>query len=500
MKYNKIIYFIFLYFLFTCICSVWGQGIPIESIDSSKIGASVTVAGRIVNMVPPASPGVPYTLFVSDGKSTIGVLIEQQTYDQLPGKDQIKINAQIQVAGTVVAYQNSFNIHVKSPQDVQPAVQNPPVSTSSQLSNPQSASSPPALPGILTPGQVNDSHIGQIVNVQGMVQMFEPTWNERQPNTVVLQDAMGMTVRAVYWKPVADVLGQDRIPKSGQLLRVKGQVNKFRDYLQVIVNSAADIIDVNAPVAQGAVPVSLDSLTRDYLNKQVKIQGKVTNIRPSWKQTAPDIITISDGKVEINVVYWADVKSKIPPQHLPDIGKLMQVEGWVDEYMNAMQVKVDNPYKIISLSGSYGGTVEPTRPAITPSSTLPSAPEVRASASAPSFLSTLTPEASGVKGPGFYKIDQAQRIIKGPPPHPHVLLFSSSIPDILAGDPQFVRLSNKAVFVWLDIRESSQIAGQLGVSGEPVWIFYDATGMEQGRFTQFLTPSQIEQQLSLIVK
>jgi DNA/RNA endonuclease YhcR with UshA esterase domain len=503
MKYNNIIYFIFLYFLFTCYCSVSGQVIPIESIDSSKIGASVTVAGRIVNMVPPASPGMPYTLFLSDGKGTIGVLIEQQIYDQLSGRDQIKMNAQIQVAGTVVAYQNSFNIQVKSARDVQIALQDQPVAGSSQPSGAPPVSPPPTLSGILTPGQVNDSHIGQIVNVQGVVQKFEPTWNERQPNTVTLQDALGVTVRVVYWKPVADVLGQERTPKAGQLLRVRGQVNKFREFLQIMINNAADIIDVNAPGTQSADSVPLGSITRDFLNKQVKIQGTVTNIRPSWKETAPDIVTITDGAAEVNVVYWADVKSKIPPQHLPDMGKVMQIEGWVDEYRNAMQVKVDNPYKIISVGGSSTAAAVSSVSAGSTASPAPSTPMAAASgasSASPPFLSTLTPATSEVQGPGFYKIDQAQRIIKGPPTQPHVLLFSSSIPDILARDPQFLRLSTRAVFVWLDIKESSHIAGQLRVSGEPTWIFYDATGMEQGRFTQFLTPSQIEQQLSLIVK
>lgn len=426
----------------------------------------------------------------------------------------------------------------------------------------------PNLPqGVLSPGQVNKDSVGQVLTVQGLVVKFEPTWNERYPNSVYLRDASGNTLHVVYWKQVEDAIGPERVPKPGQLLRVKGQINEFRGEINLSVTVPEDIVDAGSDVDEKVPTIPMNVISKDHLNQVVKIRGKVVNIRPSWKPTAPDIITLSDGgDVTVSVVYWSDVKDRLQPQDLPEVGKLLLVEGWVDVYRDQIQVKVDNPYKLKCVGGTastpasngfvdpapasstpqatqmasanpnaltnppassqpapfgYSNPFAPPRNAPSPSKQMSNAPNVNSQVNPPGISSQPVSNPPGnpasdfpvtkppliqsaqpqtPKGPGFYTIDKAPQMIKGPPSRPHVLFFTSQENDPYSKDPQFLELSTKAVFVWIDIHESAHIAAQLKVATDPTWIYYDANGFEKARNTGNLTPAQLARSLTLIAR
>ena len=110
--------------------------------------------------------------------------------------------------------------------------------------------------------------------------------------------------------------------------------------------------------------------------------------------------------------------------------------------------------------------------------------------------------SSSPNAPVFHPIDQAFDIITGPPPKPHVLLFTSDSAPVdknsLEKDPGIRQLSGSVVFVWADLYESGHIADQLGVTQTPTWIFYDAQGTEKTRANGNLTSVQIQQYVALI--
>ncbi|MBN1901731.1 hypothetical protein JW926_10450 [Candidatus Sumerlaeota bacterium] len=253
----------------------------------------------------------------------------------------------------------------------------------------------PKLPdGVLTPGEVTKNLVGKVVTVQGMVVKFEPTWNERYPNTVYLRDAAGNSLRALYWKNIEGALGPEQTPKPGQLLRVKGQINEFRGDINLSITAPGDIVDVGSEM-EVKIPVTpLNAISKDKLNQIVLIQGKVLSIRPSWKPTAPDIVTLSDDEdVHVSVVYWSDVKERLQPQDIPEVGKIFQVEGWVDIYRDQIQVKVDNPYKLKRI----GGSPAPQVAAVTPDAAAGDAPAAATGASSNNSLIAALNPGSGIQ-------------------------------------------------------------------------------------------------------
>lgn len=63
--------------------------------------------------------------------------------------------------------------------------------------------------------------------------------------------------------------------------------------------------------------------------------------------------------------------------------------------------------------------------------------------------------------------------------------------DALRNDPEFQSLTNRAIFTWVDVVESPQVAQSLGVFRSPTWILYDNQGIEKGRAEKALTAAEL---------
>ncbi len=99
---------------------------------------------------------------------------------------------------------------------------------------------------------------------------------------------------------------------------------------------------------------------------------------------------------------------------------------------------------------------------------------------------------------GFVSLAEARRLAAGPPPRPILLYFHLDGPkpcadqvEKLRGDASFATLAQQAAFAWVDIRQSPQLAQQLGVYRVPTWVLYNSREQEIGRVTGVLTPEQL---------
>ncbi len=366
---------------------------PIRSINAGTIGQRVTISGRIVSVIPPTSERAPYSIYVTDETETLRVVVWRDVFDRIPVRDRIKSDARVRITGKIKEHRHNLNLYINSPNDV--------VILGAGASNippaPQRVSAP--LPsGVLSPGKVNSSMLAKTVTVQGSVREYKPAWSERAPNSILLADDTG-SLRVVYWGEVAKALGAARTPKPGQTLRIRGKVSEFRGRLQLKVKSASDIRSASAqppqqkvsvsfptpaikptpvlilPGAEGSernpITVAPSKLNNTYIGKYVKMRGKVVDLNPSWKPTAPNTITLSDGIGSVAIVYWSDVAGKLTPEQEPDIGKAFLVEGKVAEYRGKIQVKLNDPSKLVALSPHRSASVArpgkaSTTPEITP--------------------------------------------------------------------------------------------------------------------------------------
>jgi len=341
--------------------------IPINTIDQKMIDQIVTVGGRIVSILAPRSEQAPYSLYLTDNTESIRVVVWKNVYDALTIKEQLKAGAKIFVTGTVRDYRGNLNIYVNAPTDIR--MMDSGVGSVKDETAKTSAITPvpvaPAPAGILSPGQVNASMLERTVTVQGVVKSYAVARNERSPYSVDLKNDTGV-LRVVYWSDVSKLL--NFTPAPGQTLRITGQVSEYRGNLQLRVRNAAGVKQVEigvvapagtpapsplpgvaTPASQVVAPsqiLSPGSITKESIGKTVKVKGKIVNIRPSWMETAPNTVSISDGSGTIDIVYWPDIDAKLTAEQKPVVGKTVIVEGEVSEFRGKLQVRVKSPDKI----------------------------------------------------------------------------------------------------------------------------------------------------------
>jgi DNA/RNA endonuclease YhcR with UshA esterase domain len=358
--------------------------IPINTIDQKIIDQIVTVGGRIVSVLAPRSEQAPYSIYLTDDTESIRIVVWKNVYDALTIKEKLKADARVSVTGTVKDYRGNLNIYVNAPTDIRMmdggagSGKNDATKTSAVTPAPVA----PAPAGIFSPGQVNASMLEKTVTVQGVVKAYTLARSERSPYSVDLKDDAGV-LRVVYWSDVAKSLSF--APAPGQTLRITGQVSEYRGNLQLRVRGAADIKQVElgavapagiapavspaeagtttkplatnvtpapavaTPASQVVAPAQIlspGSITKESIGKTVKVKGKIVNIRPSWMETAPNTVSISDGAGTIDYVYWPDVDAKLTAEQKPVVGKIIIVEGEVSEFRGKLQVRVKSPEKI----------------------------------------------------------------------------------------------------------------------------------------------------------
>jgi len=359
---------IFLFVSGSLIAETAQKTIPINTIDQKMIDQIVTVGGRIVSVLAPRTEQAPYSLYLTDDTESIRIVVWKNVYDALTIKEKIKADARILVTGTVKDYRGNLNIYVNAPTDIR-LMDGGAGSGKDDATKTSTVTPAPVMPapaGILSPGQVNASMLEKTVTVQGVVKAYTLARSERSPYSVDLKDDAGV-LRVVYWSDVAKSLSFT--PDPGQTLRITGQVSEYRGNLQLRVRGAADIkqVEMGAVVPAGTAPavspapavatpasqvvapaqiLSPGSVTKESVGKTVKVKGKIVNIRPSWMETAPNTVSISDGAGTIDYVYWPDVDTKLTAEQKPVVGKTIIVEGEVSEFRGKLQVRVKSPKKI----------------------------------------------------------------------------------------------------------------------------------------------------------
>ena len=333
---------------------------PLSSIQQDKIGKTATVEGRIVNVLSPRSEKAPYTIYLTDEKDTLVVVIWADVFKAISGADKLKPGVKVRMTGTVKDYRNNLQFNINKAQDVVLLGENAEASETKVAAVSAPVSAQPQAPGVLSPSQIDRSHIDQRVVVQGQVKEFKPSWNDTAPYSITLQDASG-TLRIVYWSDVAKILGPSWAPRTGQTLRIRGKVSDYRGNLQLKVNEAGDIVDVAASQASApamATPVlsqispgespfvSLGSLTKEYIGRTVRIKGKVVDATPSKQSIDPFRVAIMDDTGVFLAVYWSSVDEKLTSDQKPVVGKDFEFEGQVIEHKGEIQLLVIDPQKI----------------------------------------------------------------------------------------------------------------------------------------------------------
>lgn len=200
--------------------------------------------------------------------------------------------------------------------------------------------------------QVGPELMGKDLLIAGTILKVIPAASERNPNRLILSERGDSTLEIVFWPASASlILGTRGLPREGTQFRVRGVLAKYRNNLQIRVESPAQLwlegYDHLAPVRTPS-PRELnryftleeyESLAR-MEGTLVSIRGEVSDFTPSWKDTAPNIVTISGAGRTMSIVYWESDVVAAPNFSQP--GTPIFASGRLEFFKGALQLRVDD--------------------------------------------------------------------------------------------------------------------------------------------------------------
>lgn len=227
------------------------------------------------------------------------------------------------------------------------------------------ASTLPALtvtpfPGSVSPETVTSAMIGQDVVLTGTIARVVPSERDNVPFQLYLIDREEAPVMIVYWVDAAkEIHGNLGVPQAGTPVSVTGKLEEFRGRLQVRVRNAAQIRlagygaaaaapvagatdgdGIAKPNAQGYFTLEQLPGMQSYLARELSIMGKATGFRAAWSETAPHVITVSEGDHALEVVFWPGPGETYPDFSKP--GTPIFATGQLQQYRDKLQLKVDD--------------------------------------------------------------------------------------------------------------------------------------------------------------
>lgn len=219
--------------------------------------------------------------------------------------------------------------------------------------------------------EVDSSMLGQEIAFHGEIDRFIPSPASNVPSMMYFSGDGEQNIMAVYWQDVNDAIYAGMgDPEAGVQASVRGRLSDYRGSLQIKVSDASQIRIEGYPhlMSLEAKPASnpaqawkvdaesnppavivetgddgyyttsqLGDLLENMMQRTISIKGEVTNFRPFWSPTAPNIITLGEGDESIEVVYWSQ-----EPADYSKVGSFIYLTGRLQQYQGRNQIKVGN--------------------------------------------------------------------------------------------------------------------------------------------------------------
>lgn len=347
--------------------NVFGEDvISIKSVNLDKMNSVITIKGKIINIISPNESNTNYALYIFDGTESMRLTIPADIFMAIKSKNKIEIGDTAKFTGKVKAYSTTLEMWVEKSSDIE--IEGSFSVTKEEAKSDKSDSDLPSEV-IKDLSKITRDSVDKKVFISGKVASFQKAWKDTAPNTITLSDGKN-SVPVVFWADVDKNLSPD-YKNIGTELSVLGTVNEFKDTLQIKVKKAEDMKIVSSgspstmPENVSAKPMEKSSLKPEKHDiksidvskdeEEVIVEGKVEEYTASWNEKAPNKAKISDGTGSIIVVFWDDIKPKLPK--VPEVGDVLNVTGKTQLYRNELQIKVKNPTDIKFIESSK--SIEP---------------------------------------------------------------------------------------------------------------------------------------------
>ncbi len=325
--------------------------VRLADITTEMKGSSVTIAGKVVELLPPpADSKRPYALKLKDDSGEQTLNFWQTEYDQIPGKDALN-GAYIRVRVSVASYQDKLQLKLAAGQDLE-ILEGPPAAdfaTPAQKAAETYRKEAPPAPrdfsrgrsvqaSSLSVGDVTAAQDGQTVRVRGRVESVSaPKEGTKQPYAVVLKDGEA-SLRVTYWSNVNDVITVK--PTPGALFEMEGVVEVYKERPQLKVESGYKVKrvdDTSAPAlsVDGSKAIAISSIAATDKGQTRVVKGTLGAPRALRGGV---VYAVTDESGTIDLVLWESI---IPVEVLGALkeGAKIAAAGEVGEYGGKLQLK-----------------------------------------------------------------------------------------------------------------------------------------------------------------
>jgi len=316
------------------------------AVDNSQMDETVTIQGQVEQVEPAWNATAPHSIFLQGPDGTLRVVYWSKVADSLDSRIPVP-GRWLRIKGEVGEFRGELQLKVDHSKDIELIDSTLPsngATTKVAVKGKASAASSRSSqenPLVLAPRDIGRDQLGDYVDVKGKIVDFEGSWQPSAPNKVTLSDGTG-NILVVYWPDLAQRLKPEQKPQIGKSMRAVGRLDEYRGEIQVKVSSAKNIIPLgnDKPTQKtGLKPmlVSIDSITRDYLDIQVAIKGAITRIA---EVNGGRILEVTDSSGSISVPLWDDVAQNCPDEKEISKGAEVLVRGVVDLYERKDEIQI----------------------------------------------------------------------------------------------------------------------------------------------------------------
>jgi len=331
----------------------------------------VTVFGKTASFKPAWNERAPNTITLTDGVKELPVVFWSDVDSKL-SPEYKQIGVTLVIKGVVDEFRDAVQLKLINPQNIKLAGSTT-ASQAVQTEQKVVTQLAPAKPAqVIQPtskvsiGSINQSSVTSKVIVEGAVTAFRESWSETAPNKVTISDGTGSII-IVYWRDIGALL--PKVPAVGDKLQVTGEVQLYRNELQIKLANQNDIkflsggtggtqppqaqkiqqtpiqITPTQPLPQVTADkiTPISQITASLDGKKVTVEGQISNFRAPRNERTPSAVDVKDNTGTISVVYWKEVSDKMTPEQSPVPGKNVRVKGTVNIYRNNVQLRLLNP-------------------------------------------------------------------------------------------------------------------------------------------------------------
>lgn len=193
-------------------------GIPINTINRSMIGQSISVSGQVIST---SSFSAGFRFVINDGSGSITLVLFDGTYRTVPDRAVLNLGAAVRVTAVVAEFNGTLQLQPQTGTDV---IVDQPGSTS-----------------IITTRVINtlsSNDIGSLVAVVGDVLRVE---GFSSGVSVFVNDGSG-EVRVVIFSNVLNFVPNATQLQAGARIRVAGRIDEFNGALELLPSLGYDVI------------------------------------------------------------------------------------------------------------------------------------------------------------------------------------------------------------------------------------------------------------------